>query len=248
MSSATTKRVTPGDAVFMLENGARMDQKTFHALYQQTPERFKAELIGGIVYHMTSPVSIHHGGPHARLVTWLEVFAGDTPGTLACDNTTVVLGADSEPQPDAFLLVEPEFGGQVSLDAKGYVHGPPELVAEVAHSTASIDLNAKRADYERAGVQEYIVVLAREKSVRWFSRRRDRFAELAAGPDGVLKSHVFPGLWLGRGAFFGPIRPLLAALRQGLGTTEHAAFVAELEARRKKKAKPAAKKTTRKPK
>lgn len=33
-----------------LENGERLDQKTFHERYLQTPKGFQAELIGGIVH------------------------------------------------------------------------------------------------------------------------------------------------------------------------------------------------------
>jgi Uma2 family endonuclease len=246
-----TRKWTPAeaDAVFQLENGAGMDQKTFHALYLKTPEGFKAELIGGVVYVMSSPVSLRHGMHHSRLVRWLCTYADDTPGTEIGDNTTSVLGEESEPQPDAFLIIEPECGGQTTIDKKGYVHGAPELVAEVAHTTASIDLKAKKADYERAGVKEYVVVKVREESVLWFVRQGDSFSELSAGPDGAFRSTVFPGLWLHPQAFFErPTRRLFTVLQQGLDTPEHAAFVAELAARRKKKTRPAGKKSPRKSK
>jgi len=98
------------DAVFQLENGARMDQKTFHALYLKTPDGFKAELIGGVVY-VASPTPPRHGRPHARVVHWLGVYADDTPGTDVLDNTTNVLGTDSEPEPDACLVVLPSTAG-----------------------------------------------------------------------------------------------------------------------------------------
>jgi hypothetical protein len=52
---------------------------------------------------------------------------------------------------------------------------------------------------------------------------------------------VFPGLWLDRKGFFErPPRKLYAVLNKGLASPKHAAFVAELEARRKK-ARPARK-------
>lgn len=43
-----------------LENGDRLDQKTFHARYEAMPDGVRAELIGGIVY-MSSPLKRHHG-------------------------------------------------------------------------------------------------------------------------------------------------------------------------------------------
>ena len=239
MTPDTAARVTrrhtkaESDAILQLENGARMDQKTFHALYLKTPDGFKAELIGGTVYVMSSPVSMHHGEPHAWLLVWLGSYAYDTPGVRVADNTTSILGEESEPQPDALLMVDPGYGGRVGLDDKGHVVGAPELVAEVAYSSASIDLNRKKADYERAGVTEYLVVQVRERRVRWFVRRDDSLAESAAGDDGVFRSAAFPGLWLDPAALFGPPpNRYLDALRLGLASPDHAAFVAALAARR----------------
>ena len=47
--------------------------------------------------------------------------------------------------------------GQARIDEDGYVDGAPELVAEIAASSASIDLHAKRNAYRRNWVQEYLV-------------------------------------------------------------------------------------------
>ena len=52
--------------------------------------------------------------------------------------------------------VLPECGGR-TRDAKDDIRGAPELVVEVAKGTRYVDLGPKKADYERAGVQEYIV-------------------------------------------------------------------------------------------
>lgn len=225
------------DARSVLVDGARMDQKTFHALYLQTPEKFKAELIGGVV-QVASPVSAFHFRPHARLVGWLVRYMESTDGVDVADNGTTILGDQSEPQPDAFLLVRPEYGGRTTIDEGGYVVGPPELVAEIAHTTAATDLGPKKDDYEAAGVGEYLVIDVAAGAVRWFVRRRGKFAEQKAGPDGLLRSVVFPGLWLDPAAFLaGQSRKLAAALRQGLASPDHKAFVAGLKARRKKSRK-----------
>ena len=212
-------------------NGDRLDQPTFHRLYQETPSGVKAELIGGLVY-VASPVSVHHSRPHGRIVQWLSAYADDTAGTEALDDASTILGADSEPQPDACLRVLEGNGGQSVVNPKGYVEGPAELVAEVAYSTANIDLHAKRLDYESAGVKEYVVVLVGSRQVFWFTRGRKGFAEHKPGEDGILRSKVFPGLWLDPAAVFDLNgRRILAVLRQGLASLEHAAFVAKLEAR-----------------
>jgi len=239
-----TRRWTSSEAnaVLELENGSQMDQKTFHALYLKTPEGFKAELIGGTVYVMSSPVSPRHGRSHFRVGYWLGLYADATPGTDVLDSTTSVLGAESEPQPDVCLLLLPEYGGQAKVVEDKYISGPLDLVVEVAITSRAIDLGAKKRDYEQAGVREYVVVLANEQTVRWFHRGGACFTEVAAGEDSLFRSRNFAGLWLDpRGLFSPSTRPLTAAVRKGLASPEHAAFVAELKARRKK-AKPAAKK------
>ncbi|HEX4613071.1 MAG TPA: Uma2 family endonuclease [Urbifossiella sp.] len=242
MKPRSAERVTrqPAEAaraVFLLENGARMDQPTFHTLYKQTPEGFRAQLIGGTVYVMASPTSPRHGLPHIRVACWLCLYADGTSGTVALDNTTHVLGPESEPQPDVSLLILPECGGRTTIQDDA-VDGGPELVIEVANSTLSIDLGRKKTDYEQAGVNEYVVVMVEEQKVAWFRRDRKAFVEMPPGPDGVFRSAVFPGLWLDPRAVFEPtLRRLLAVYRKGLASPEHASFVADLAARRQAKPK-----------
>ena len=81
-------------------------------------------------------------------MTWLGNYWIATPGTKTGDNMTTILGEASEPQPDGALLIDPAAGGQTGLSEDGYLTGPPELIVEVASSSASIDLHAKRRDYE----------------------------------------------------------------------------------------------------
>ena len=94
-------------------------------------------------------------------------------------------------------------------------------------------MNTKKADYERAGVLEYVVVELDPDSVHWFILRGDHFEDLLPGPDGIYRSEVFPGLWLDASALFAEDRQrLITVLEQGLATPEHAAFAAKLAAAR----------------
>src|SRR5262249_24787272 len=126
-----------------LEAGDHLDQVTFHARYEAMPPDFRAELIGGVVF-VPSPLRLEHGVSHALVMGWLIHYWIATPGTQVWDNTTAILGDDSEPQPDAALIIEPERGGQTSVSEDGYATGPPEFIVEVASSSQSIDLHAKR--------------------------------------------------------------------------------------------------------
>ena len=216
------------EALPPLKAGERLDQKTFHARYEATPPDTRAELIGGIVY-MPSPLKRPHGRMHVRVIHWLAEYEAATPGTETLDNATNILGPESEPQPDACLRILK--GGQTHEEEE-YVAGAPELIVEVAAGTERLDLREKRADYEQAGVKEYIVVAMRQARVYWFVARAGRFEELAPGSDGILRSEVFPGLWLDPAALLSfDTRRVLDVLRQGLASPEHAAFVAQLAAR-----------------
>jgi Uma2 family endonuclease len=120
-------------------------------------------------------------------------------------------------------------GGQSHIDEKGYITGAPELVVEIARSSRYYDLNQKKADFERAGVREYLVVELDPNLIHWFIRRGRRFKDRPPGPDGIHRSETFPGLWLdGEALFAEDRRRLIRVLKRGLRSPEHAAFVARL--------------------
>ena len=74
---------------------------------------------------------------------------------LAGIEPTIRLDLDNEPQPDAVLLLEAAVGGGARLTQDGYLEGTPELIAEIAASSAAIDMGSKKQAYRRNGVQEY---------------------------------------------------------------------------------------------
>jgi Uma2 family endonuclease len=213
------------------ENGERMGQEEFHELYETTPKGFRAELINGIV-HMPSPVRMRHGGPQWLLAAWLVNYCAATEGLESYSDITSILSEKNEPQPDVALIVYPEIGGQTKPNAKGYLTGAPEFAIEIAHSSYGIDMNEKKTEYEKFGVLEYMVVAIRSRTVHFFHRRAGRFVSLKEDSDGILKSRVFPGLWLDPAAVFcrTPNR-LFEVLQRGLATPEHAKFAAKMKAK-----------------
>jgi hypothetical protein len=131
-------------------------------------------------------------------------------------------------------IIVPECGGQVRVTEDVYLAGAAEWVGEVASSTESYDLHSKKRDYERAGVKEYLVVALEQKQVFWFVHRGGQFQQEQAAEDGILRSHVFPGLWLDPHALLElNAQRLLDVLQQGLATAEHAAFVQHLAEQRR---------------
>src|SRR5262249_20499257 len=176
-----------------LENGDCLTQAEFHRRYEAMPPHVKAELIGGIVY-MASAVRRPHGHYHPELSGVLWFYAASTLGVEVLDNTTTVLDDRSEPQPDLALRILTDYGGQEQEAGEQKHEGAPEWLGEIAHSSVGLDLHHKRDDYQRAGVLEYLVVCIAEQELRWFDFRRRR--EIRPDQHGILKSRVFPGLWI----------------------------------------------------
>lgn len=219
----------------ILENGDALTRSEFERRYQAMPHLKKAELIEGIVY-MGSPLRFKpHAEPHANLMGWLWLYSVMTRGTAVGDNPTVRLDLSNEVQPDAVLLIEPEHRGQTQLSCDGYIEGAPELIVEIAASTASIDLRDKKEVYRRNGVQEYIVWQVMENRLSWFIQDpsiSDRFAYFEQSPDqnGILRSHIFPGLWLQLPALLsGQMQTVMNTLQEGIQSSEHQAFIEKLQ-------------------
>lgn len=217
----------------LLYPGDHLTQEEFHRRYEAYPDDTRFELIGGIVY-MMAPAGFEHGSSGFDTCGILSWYATRTPGVVGVSGATVLLGEHSEPEPDAALLIMPEYGGQTRLKrvkSKHYIEGPPELVLEVSHSTVGIDLHAKRDDYRMAGVLEYVVICLEEKLARWFDLPAD--VELDLDRQGVLKSRVFPGLWIDTKALMRRELPkLFATLEKGLESEPHGQFVEKLASTR----------------
>lgn len=207
-----------------LESGDSLTRAEFERRYQAMSEVKKAELIEGVVY-MASPLRYrNHGVPHAQIMGWLLTYVANTPGVGIADNTTVRLDADNEPQPDALLRIE--VGGQSRISEDDYVEGAPELIVEIAASSASIDLHDKLKAYRRNQVQEYLVWRVYDGEFDWYRLTEGEYKLLNVNADGILCSQVFPGLWLDVSALLsGDLAKVLAVCQQGLTTVEHLSLI-----------------------
>ncbi len=212
-----------------LENGDHLTRAEFERRYSAMPAVKKAELVEGEVY-MGSPVRHSvHSAPHARVMWWLGTYCVATAGVDIGDNATVRLDADNEVQPDALLRLEPGQGGHSVVAADGYLEGAPELIFEVAASSASYDLHEKKQVYRRNGVPEYAVWRVYEEALDWFRLENEQYVRVEPNAEGVIESRVFPGLRLHVTALLKDDLPtVLAELKRGLASPEHAAFVSRL--------------------
>ena len=212
-----------------LEHGDRLTRDEFERRYHAMPHLEKAELIEGVV-SIAPPVRANgEGFPHFRLVGWSAEFLSNTPGVHGYDTTTIRLDPTNEYQPHLTLSIDPKRGGQTRISADDYLEHAPELVAEIAASSVSIDTNTKAEVYRRTGVREYIIWRVIDEAIDWFVLREEQFVPLIPDAKGVYKSEVFPGLWLDPEALVRDDRKrLVGVARKGTSSPVHAAFVAKL--------------------
>lgn len=243
------------ESVPPLRDGDRMNSAEFWRRYLASPEGTRAELLGGVVFvnkwvvtrpdgteFLMPPTSADgHAQPQGALSAVLASYAAFTTGTVAAAPTSLHLpDSETNPEPDCLLRILPRYGGVTTTDARGYIHGPPELLVEVSHTSGPIDLSVKYELYQRNGVREYIVWRTRANALDWFALRRRRYVPINPDPnDGLLKSVTFPGLWLDAAALLrNDGRTVLTTLQRGLASPEHAAFEAKLAATAEQLAKP----------
>lgn len=200
-----------------LNAGDRLSLAEFERRYAAHPEIKKAELIEGVVY-IPSPVRhSQHSRPHHRLATWLGVYVAHHPGTDAGDNCIVRLDSETEVQPDLLLR---RTDGNSTISRDDYIEGPPELIIEIAASSASYDMHIKRQIYARFGVREYLVAQMYEKRLDWFIWQAGRYRMIEPDKNGILCSQQFPGLWLSVDAFWADdLARLLKTVRRGMAAT-----------------------------
>ncbi|MGH2600061.1 MAG: Uma2 family endonuclease, partial [Dehalococcoidia bacterium] len=176
-----------------LESGDRLTREEFHRRYCARPDIRKANLVEGVVY-VSSPVRfVQHSQPQGIVVMWLQVYAASTPGVEAGVDATILLSETSEVQPDGLLFrVQPP--GNARINERGYIEGAPELIVEIAASSASYDLHDKMEAYRKAGVEEYVVWQVFEKRIDRLRLSNGVSVPLQPNADGVIESEVFPGL------------------------------------------------------
>src|SRR3989442_1485226 len=211
--SARPDGLAPATVEPLLEPGDRLSRDEFERRYERMPQVKKAELIEGTVY-MPSPVrAAKHAEPHSHLAGWLVLYVSETPGVRCFDNSTVRLDLDNEPQPDLVLIKLPAKGGQARISEDDYVEGAPEFAVEIVGSSRAYDLHQKKGAYRRNGVREYLAWITGEKRLLWWELQEQEYQEIAPAADGLLKSGVFPGLWLDvRGPLRAGLKPGRAAL------------------------------------
>jgi Uma2 family endonuclease len=222
----TSKVAFHFEGVPPLEPGDRLTRAEFERRWEAMPELKRAELIEGVVYMAAAVRNRKHGKPNRWISALLGKYEASTPGTSGADNVSVRLDLDNMPQPDCVLIIEPPHSQSVTISDDDYLEGAPELIVEIASSSASYDLGAKLNAYRRNGVPEYIVWRVLDGEFDWFVLHEGAYLRNLCHDDGIVRSTAFPGLWLDtRALLSGKLATAFETLDCGLATPEHEAFV-----------------------
>jgi Uma2 family endonuclease len=212
-----------------LEPGDRLTRAEFERRWEAMPDLKRAELIEGVVYTAAAVRYRKHGRPNRWISALLGRYEGSTPGVAGSDNTSVRMDVDNMPQPDSLLFIEPPKSKTVTISDDDYLEGAPELIVEIASSSASYDLGAKLQAYRRNGVPEYVVWRVLDGAFDWFVLHEGEYRRQSLDDETVIRSTMFPGLWLDTHALLvGRLDEAFATLERGVATTEHNEFVRQL--------------------
>ena len=133
--------------------------RAYHDLASRGMIAERSELLRGVVFE-----KIPKSRLHVRLVRYLEsLLRQQLPADFLLQKEDPITCVDSEPEPDLAMIR----GGE--SDFLDQHPSTAELVIEVSISTEDTD-RAKAEIYAEAGVQEYWLVLPRQRTIEVFSQ------------------------------------------------------------------------------
>jgi Uma2 family endonuclease len=176
-----------------MATATRAGSRTFEEFLLLVKEGEKADLIDGVI-HMASPDNTDAND----LFIWLVRLLGDLVelkdlGKLYGSRVAFRLGERGGPEPDvAFVRKD-----RLHLVQQGYVDGPPDLALEiVSPESVERDYEAKRKQYQDAGIAEYWIVDEMLQKVTLLRLGASgRYREIRP-KKGELHSEVLAGFWL----------------------------------------------------
>ncbi len=158
------------------------------------------ELIEGEIMAKNHPTTTHQ-----RVLSRLHLLIGnllatDKLGEVFFAPLGVVLGENSDVQPDLFVVLDANLP---NLREDGY-YGTPDLIIEIlSPSSIKLDRRTKFKLYERTGVAEYWIIDPKNQSIEVYGRTEGVYDLTAfAVETGAVTSIVLPGLSIDVAALF----------------------------------------------
>lgn len=154
-----------------------------------------AEWVDGQVI-MTSPAS----EPHQRVVDFLVKIFGiyveqrDLGRVISAPFQMKLTPPRSGREPDLIFIAKENLGRLKHT----YLDGPADLAIEVTSPESRLrDRGEKLAEYEMAGVREYLIFDPEQQRTDFYVLSADgRYERRRADTQGIYRSEVVPGFWL----------------------------------------------------
>lgn len=178
--------------------GIRLSQAEFAEASYEEPwryERVKGRLI------IMAPSGSDHQYPNDRFRMHLDTYWSKHPEIIEQVTAEAWMQIDDETDriADVGVYLVGSRRGKLPLR-------PPDIAVEiVSEDTVSYerDYSAKRSEYERAGVREYVVVDRFDRRVTVFRRYRGRFRESVLKENQAYTTPLLPGLKISLKFVFG---------------------------------------------
>lgn len=164
--------------------GLRMDADEYLALPE---DGFKYELIDGVVV-MSPGANFGHNNIAGLIEHWIRTFLDSNPIGQIVHETDVRFAGNLVYRPDLSYVSNARSAIITTL-----IEGPPDLIVEVvSRHNRPLDVQTKRADYERFGVREYWIVDPGLKSFTFLRLANARYVEIQPESDAIA-SEAIPG-------------------------------------------------------
>jgi Uma2 family endonuclease len=163
------------------------------------------EIIDGELYVTPFPRTGHQRAVTQLVVLLSNHVRAEDCGEVFTSGLMVVLDEKSGVGPDVVFLSKSQVK---ALERTGF-YGPPEMVVEVLSLHRNLDIQIKRAKYERAGIPYYWIVDTKAQTL-WEYRLENGTYVLQAQPTGEdeFRPKLFPGLVIPLGQLWGaPLPP-----------------------------------------
>jgi Uma2 family endonuclease len=140
---------------------------------------------------------------------WLGCCLVRRPDVRVGIRITTILDDRNEVQPDV-VVWWPKPGGPLVND-DDFIVGSPQIIVEVAATSASYDLHSKKEAYRRNKVREYVVWRVRDQVIDWFRLVEGIYVSIEPDSNGIIESNRFSGLRLHVPSLFAYDRAVLTS-------------------------------------
>lgn len=171
------------------------DLITFDVFCALIPDGQKADLLDGVIY-LASPDSRTANEIASSLITLIQMYDGARRlgGKVYGGRFAFKLSDFDAPEPDVAYVSRQ----RLQLVSEGRMDGGPDVAIEiVTRDSKHRDCVLKRRKYEEAGVAEYWIIDALQRTVQFLRLGSDgEYHAVRLENKRIFRSRVIPGFWL----------------------------------------------------